>query len=747
MRWKEVLPVLAAGLCLTCLATADKPGDKPAAPDIAKLVEQLGSDTFAERQAASKKLDAIGAAALPALEKASKSSEVELRKRATELYAKISLRTRSAEVLTPTEIELKFKDTPIKEAIAAFEKKAKTSFNLIDPEGKLKDKKVTLDTGKVPFWVALEKFCEAAGLDEADPSRVPMVPFPGGGMVGAPPGVGFPAPPLPPGVGGVAPAFPGGKKLTDEEIKKLKETAEAAAREAEKAARKLKEEAIRREKEEAEKRAKELKEKGGVGLPAKPALAIAVAVAADEKGAPDKPVADKPAVGKPGAPAVGAPAIALPLVIAVPPLPPMAGGPAFGGGVFPPMMGGMPGINPFQHGKINLIAGKLAKRPTDAKTSVRVRTAPDTGGRPFAFADGKSLLVQLQAAPEPRLRLQGITSFTIDKAVDDNDQNLSKYDPPAPMGGGGIGVGGGPVLIFPGGGIGMPGFPGMMGSYSPDGINHNFQVMLKKGEKASKKLKELSGTLTATFLSEAKPHIVADNLMKAAGKTFKGGKGGAITINKVATDADGVVRIEFEFDQPEDIMPEHQVPGFGGGGAVDLPAVMPPVRIRPGRKPGVRPVPPVPAPAPAPADPAADKPVAAPAKKAVAKAEVKVAVAFAVAGGPAVGAPAVGFAVPGGPGIGMAMPAIGIWDGGMGFAQGGLTLQDAKGNVIGTQIHPDFMGGRLGGAVGAKPKFTWIATYKAGKGQPKEPAKLVFTGRTSFEITVPFKLEDVPVAK
>jgi hypothetical protein len=54
----------------------------PKAADIGRLVQQLGSDSFEEREAASKALERIGEAALPALRRATGSDDAEIRRRA-----------------------------------------------------------------------------------------------------------------------------------------------------------------------------------------------------------------------------------------------------------------------------------------------------------------------------------------------------------------------------------------------------------------------------------------------------------------------------------------------------------------------------------------------------------------------------------------------------------------------------------------------------------------------------------------
>lgn len=734
MRLKDIVPGVLVALALAglvSLSAADKPAPKSDPATIGKLIEKLGSDTFEDREAASKALDEIGLPALKALEKAATSKDAEVRKRASALAERIAGRERTGALLAPKMVHLVYKNTPLKEAIADFEKKSGVGLNLIDGDGKLKDKKITLDTGKVPFWAALEKFCDAAGLDEADPSRIgPGGPFPGGPPIR--PGIGGPA------IGGPAIGAPAVKvrKLTPAEIKKLKEEVDKRRKEAE----------------------KKLKGAGGATGAAAPAVAVAVAVAADT------PVA-RPAV-KP-APGVAVPGVAIaPPAIAVPPLPPGGG---FGGGIGGgPMM--PPGFGGFQYGKINLMAARREKLPSDTTSSVRVRVAPKTVhnpfGMPFGGGKGEKLIsLLLQVAPEPRLRWQQLKAINIEKAVDENGQKLAKFEPPMPVPpGGGIGGPGG-VVVFPGGGVGMPGFPGMgLNTWSNDNINQNVQLLLKAGAKDSKKLKELTGSVQALFLGEPKQVIVADNVMKAKGKTFKGPGSGSITIKSAKKDADGTVRIEFEFEQPADVVPETgagggaDTPVFGGGGigiapgGVVVPA--PGVRIRPGviRKPAL---PPVKGKAvEKKAEPKKDEPKKEEPKKGETKPAPAVGVApvvkFKVAiagGGVVVGKPAIAF--PGG-GVVIGGPAIGVPM--MPFNTQGLTLHDAKGKALtNAQIQIDWAkikgrGGFVGG-FGPGSKMDYVAVYKPLKGQPAEPSKLVFTGRKNIEITVPFTLKDVELKK
>ena len=148
-------------------APAEK-ADKPDADKIAKLVAQLGSDNFDEREKASADLEAAGDSAFDALHVALKSTDEEVRKRAEVLIGKIEKRRESADALKPKHVHLVCKDTPLTEAVEDLKKQTGYKIVLSDPENKLKDRKVTLDTGDMTFWQALDQFCDKAGLQETE---------------------------------------------------------------------------------------------------------------------------------------------------------------------------------------------------------------------------------------------------------------------------------------------------------------------------------------------------------------------------------------------------------------------------------------------------------------------------------------------------------------------------------------------------------------------------------------------------
>jgi hypothetical protein len=193
MRSPYLLLALLIGLGLALLISLPSPAGESADKEkIDKLIDQLGSDSFAQRKKAVKELAAIGPPALEGLRKAAKSEDAEVRKQAEELVKKIEKEAASAKILAPKRVHLVYKDTPVPEALADFQKKSGYAIHLHDPEGKLKKRTITLDTGETTFWHAYDLFCEKAGLTEATMQDV---------MRNAVPAPGAPAPgvrPLPP---------------------------------------------------------------------------------------------------------------------------------------------------------------------------------------------------------------------------------------------------------------------------------------------------------------------------------------------------------------------------------------------------------------------------------------------------------------------------------------------------------------------------------------------------------------------
>ncbi|HEY7327434.1 MAG TPA: hypothetical protein VH592_07340 [Gemmataceae bacterium] len=610
MRSHYVLAsLLVAGLMV--LFSLPSPADETASKEkIDKLIEQLGSGSFAEREKASKDLAAIGMPALEALRKAAKSEDAEIRKRAEDILPKIERQAESVRVLTPKRMTLTYKDTPLGEAVDDFHKKSGYNIQLHDPDGKLKERKITLDSGETTFWHALGLFCDKAELTEASLEDLMRVPQPPGGGLGAP-----------------------------------------------------------------------------------------------------------------------------------------AAGP-FPGGAFVKGMGGMPGRFGL-NGQLFLRDGKARALHTDDRSAVRIRVTGKPAPVLFGTIPDGEFGVTLEVSPEPKLQWQYYQSIHIDTAVDDQDQKLSQVIPQVEaVAGAGAGNPGIAVQGAVGGGVKfqqmqMIARQRMMWG----GLNQQVPVQLKKGAKEAKSLKELKGTVTAQMLTEARPVITADNLDKAAGKSFKGDEGGEIKIVNVKTE-ENQTSIELQFEQPpfDKVMPAQgavlQGVGVNNGAMIQGVIVPAPPAPAPAKKAvqppaapvGVRPVEKPPAP------PQEKKPEQRPAERPVAPPPPP-------PPPPGVQQPAAKNPLPPAAQLqqiqigGAAFGGIQLMD-----SMNGLGIQDDKGHSLPIDASRSRASLSLVQQGNGPPKqsMTWTLVCPHGKDKAK-PAKVVFLGRKLVTVEIPFTLKDVPL--
>jgi hypothetical protein len=124
----------------------------PAAePDPSALVAKLGSAEPAERAAAVESLTALGREALPALQKAGKADDTDLRARASALWETIQrdLMTR------PSLVRLDFKDLPLADVIDDLRKQ--TGLALRAGQARRVGPVNVREPAPVPFWQAVER--------------------------------------------------------------------------------------------------------------------------------------------------------------------------------------------------------------------------------------------------------------------------------------------------------------------------------------------------------------------------------------------------------------------------------------------------------------------------------------------------------------------------------------------------------------------------------------------------------------
>ena len=167
---------MPCGRCLGIALLAVAPLAAQPADSLDTKVRALAHPRYSEREKAARDLEAIGEPALKALREVAKSSDEELRTRAVAVADRIERALRSERLLAAPKLALKFDMVPLDRAIAEFASKAQMQF--VFDKAKVKDasRTVTLDTGEVPYWEAVEAFYRAAGLTEDDSPPDPKRP-------------------------------------------------------------------------------------------------------------------------------------------------------------------------------------------------------------------------------------------------------------------------------------------------------------------------------------------------------------------------------------------------------------------------------------------------------------------------------------------------------------------------------------------------------------------------------------------
>lgn len=129
--------------------------------------QMLTHPRYAEREKATRELEEAGEPALKALRFACNSRDLELRHRAETIVSRIERVQLSRKLLVAPQLHLKFEKTPLQQAI--HEVASKTGLRLqMDAKDAAPQRTISLDTGIVPFWQAIQGFYDAAGLVEND---------------------------------------------------------------------------------------------------------------------------------------------------------------------------------------------------------------------------------------------------------------------------------------------------------------------------------------------------------------------------------------------------------------------------------------------------------------------------------------------------------------------------------------------------------------------------------------------------
>ena len=147
--------VLTATAILAIAAVGAQSADPPP-PTVEKLIEQLGSRSFAERERATKLLRERGPAALATLRKARESKDEEVRKRVEVLIPPLEIE----EALLPKRVTIKGESRPLDDVLRDIEKQTGYKLGRLGGEG---GQRVTVAGNDVPFWDAVERMARDTG--------------------------------------------------------------------------------------------------------------------------------------------------------------------------------------------------------------------------------------------------------------------------------------------------------------------------------------------------------------------------------------------------------------------------------------------------------------------------------------------------------------------------------------------------------------------------------------------------------
>jgi hypothetical protein len=129
-------------------------------PTIEQLIQELGDNDFAVRQAADKAIEATGPEALPALRKAlAAKPSLDVSRRLERLVSLLELRHLS----DPKRITLDVADQPLQEAIDQIAKQSGYAIVLLPDKGR-EQKPCQFKRDRLTFWEALDMVCGTAGM-------------------------------------------------------------------------------------------------------------------------------------------------------------------------------------------------------------------------------------------------------------------------------------------------------------------------------------------------------------------------------------------------------------------------------------------------------------------------------------------------------------------------------------------------------------------------------------------------------
>jgi hypothetical protein len=506
-----------------------------------KLVQQLGSSKFSDRDKAKRELESLGMKALEGLRKAAKNGDLETSRRASELLKKLEDKIATDSILAPKKVKLSFKDTSVLDAVAELSRQSGYQIQVQGDRTALAKRTVTLTTGEISFWEAFDQLCQKAGLVEMNAQTGggfdPVVPLPQPlpNPIKIRPNIKIQ--PLPaPGVLPVVPPaqnnnLPGVLDALKKALENMPQGQPAPGQNDVPAAL----EALKKAIENGNGRPVVAPMPVQIqGIPVQIEVPVQIPGAAGGAGG----AGGQPGqAGQPGQPGQAAPAVK-PLPAQIQPMPVQVQ-------VQPIQI--QPGRRPAPRpnlppNQIHVMDGKPVQVPTCYSGAVRIRVLPANQPRQIGVqpAQAGEVLLILEVTAEPRLQNFVILGARAQKAVDDQGQQLTIAMEPMPN-------------VNPNGVVngGFAGAPAPFVRYGS--LQQQVALRLKLGDKKAKSLTELTGTISAQTLSPPEALITVDNVLKSAGKTVKGKNGGAIEVQSIEKQADGDYRVKIRLENPPNV--------------------------------------------------------------------------------------------------------------------------------------------------------------------------------------------------
>jgi hypothetical protein len=182
-------------------------------------------------------------------------------------------------------------------------------------------------------------------------------------------------------------------------------------------------------------------------------------------------------------------------------------------------------------GRLVLTDGKPALVPTHYAGAVRFRALSASGSE--ARAGGDEIGFLLEITPQPKVVWHNVIDLRIDKAVDENGQELTPSQERRSEWSGSIVVANGGAL-----------WDAQTGR--PISPIRDIPISFKSGEKVSRLLTEVKGVVVAQVETAPQAIITVENLFKSVGRTFLGEEGESLKLIEVNRQAGGDMHVRFE---------------------------------------------------------------------------------------------------------------------------------------------------------------------------------------------------------